>query len=340
MATSWQQLLHQLAIAPDLTLQQPGYGDYTALPEAVARILASPLSLQTDFLAGHLQQYLYDAYFTGLWSAQSTPADLNNSGSRSQDSFANDAQGSMDSAFYRRLREANGGRGYYDPGWEVVGRDDRGRIATLKDGLRLWNAPDRVRPEQAGPGELVAIWMPHNLLSADRYVVVGEAGRPVAPWTQWYLNVAPDIAVTMVAQVSQQLNRMRVAFELAVEWDDQSYHRWEPVILRCAQADDAQVWLWLRAQLSDWPRREQVPVFIKFLGLGIGVAATSPEREDPGWLAWGAIGRGLAQAWAAGQEQPAERWQFISAVLAESQWSLEHMYLLDLATDPYESLKV
>ncbi len=264
------EILTGLVIAPDFTISHPQHPDFTVAEMIADRLQASPEEIQTKFRIQHLQSYLMGTYFSQIY--REPP--------EQPQGFAND-----EALFLGQIQAANSGHGYYDLNWTVesVAAD---QVAVVKDGLRLYMPSNCIHaPGELIAGELVAIVMPKNIMTIDRYVAIGNSGRlPNLPVTNIYWNSSPAVALEVVSALTTGLNQLAIPFELQVDPDTSAYHRLEPLILGILSSDYPQAEPLLRQIHAAHPSRAGVPPFAHRLASGVAVAETENPQVD--FAAW------------------------------------------------------
>ena len=262
------EILTGLVIQPDLTISHPQHPDFGVDEAIVDRLQAGDPLLKHKFLIRHLQSYLMGTYFSQVYRQ---PSD------RSQ-TFANDEE-----MFIGRIRAANSGGSYYDPNWLVRSILPDLHFVVMKDGLSLkmpsqslYHPDGNIRLDQ-----MVAMAMPNNIMTIDRYVAIGNYGRlPMQPISNIYWNCDPQTSIDLVASITRELNQLAIPFELQVEPLLDSYHRLEPLILgvRCTDYGKVEPLLQQIARLH--PTRSGTPPFTYRLASGIAVAETATPEID------------------------------------------------------------
>jgi HopA1 effector protein family len=261
------EILTGLVIQKDFTISHPHHPDFTAPELVINRVQMSTPDIQTKFLVQHLQSYLTGTYFNQLYRQPSDVSDV----------FANDT-----AALLSRIQAANSSRGYYDWHWlvEEVIEDE---VVVIKDGLRLYMPTNcvHVPHDNLVKGELVAISMPKNIWTTERYVAIGNYGRlPIAPITNIYWNCSSDTAIGVIQQLTTDLNQLQVPFELQVEPEIDAYHRLEPLILGLLRSDYLKAEPLLRQIYDQYSWRLDTLPFAKKLAPGLAVAETVSPAND------------------------------------------------------------
>jgi hypothetical protein len=177
------------------------------------------------------------------------------------------------------LSAANAGRGTWEHGWRLDGRDD-GTLRVSRDGLRVMARPSQVRTTAAG----IAVALPPELpaWSPGFFTVLGDANldpAPEEPIARLYFNVRCAGAPVLVAEVTSALNRARVPFRMKVADHPERFGRCDAAVLYAPSAD-----LRRRRRLVDRvvescsPHLQpRTPVFTRPLAPGVGFAE---ERGD------------------------------------------------------------
>ncbi|MBI4306510.1 MAG: hypothetical protein HY678_09360, partial [Chloroflexi bacterium] len=85
--------------------------------------------------------------------------------------------GSTARDFVTTLSQANSGRGAWEPGWRIDGRDRDGRLIVSRRGLRLWVRDDQFRAQDnQRPGSVgVNIGKEFRALLSGFYMAIGDA---------------------------------------------------------------------------------------------------------------------------------------------------------------------
>jgi HopA1 effector protein family len=275
------EILTGLVIHPNFTISHPQHPDFTVAEMVADRLLASPPEIQTKFLVQHLQSYLMGTYFSQVY--REPP--------EKPQGFANDA-----TLFLSQIQAANSGHGYYDLNWTLESIEEDQQVAVVKDGLRLYMPSNCVHAPtgELSPGGLVAIVMPKNIMTIDRYVAISNYGRlPELPVTNIYWNTSPAAAIEVIGEITTGLNQLAVPFELQIEPNTAAYHRLEPLILGILCSDYPKVEPLLRQIQAAHPTRAGVPPFAYRLATGVAVAETASPQIDFAALCCRSISLGI-----------------------------------------------
>jgi hypothetical protein len=314
------EILTGLVIQPNFTISHPRHPDFTVAEMVADRLLASPPEIQTKFLVQHLQSYLMGTYFSQVY--REPP--------EKPQGFAND-----DTLFLSQIQAANSGHGYYDLNWTLESIEEDQQVAVVKDGLRLYMPSNCVHSPtgELSPGGLVAIVMPKNIRTIDRYVAIGNYGRlPELPVTNIYWNASPAAAIELISELTTGLNQLAIPFELQIESDTSAYHRLEPLILVILCSDYSKAEPLLRQIHTAHPSRAGVPPFAQRIASGIGVAETESPQADFAALCCRSISLGIV-----GCQSDAEVVTQIAAIQQEllEDGVLDHEYNLLLSYHTY-----
>jgi HopA1 effector protein family len=274
-------ITEKVEIDPNFAVRHPDYPPLEQPAETIARFQRTPPQLQAKYLTIQVQTYLYDIYFShSLMSLQALAA-------KAQQPLVvqNNVIDGIDVEFHQRLQQANTSNGYFDPDWQVVREADNGELIVVKDGLNLHI--DRSQHlakdfQQAKPGDIIPIYLPHNLAGQDSYVMVGNFGIPNrANSVELYFNFTPNAAVAIAPNLTRALNKLGIPFQLAVLHNPDLFHRADAGILSlpqagyiAAQAALAQIYQAHQAEFSP-----HVPLFTKQLAPGLGLAEV-PSSPD------------------------------------------------------------
>jgi HopA1 effector protein family len=264
----FNEILTGLVIQPDFTISHPQHPDFTVAKMVADRLQASTPEIQNKFLVQHLQSYLMGTYFSQVYRE---PTD------RPQD-FAND-----ESLFLSQIQAANKGGGYYDWNWQIESIAEDQQIVVMKDGLRLYMPSNCIHAPNGvfSPGELVAIAMPKNIMTIDRYVAIGNYGRlPESPTINIYWNYSPAAAIEVISELTAGLNQLGLPFELQIEPNINAYHRLEPLILSILSSDYPKAEPLLHQIRTAHPTREGVPPFAHKLASGLALTETDSPKID------------------------------------------------------------
>jgi HopA1 effector protein family len=275
-------ITEKIEIDPNFVIRHPDYPPLEQPTETIARFQRTPPQLQAKYLTIQVQAYLYDIYFSqSLMSLEKLETKA-----RQPLLVQNNVIDGIDVEFHQRLQQGNTSNGYFDPGWQVVAAAENNELIVVKDGLNLHI--DRSHHlakdfKQAKPGDIVPIYLPHNLAGQDSYMMVGNFGIPDrANSVELYFNFTPDAAVAISPNLTRELNKLGIPFQFAILHNPDLFHRADAGILSLPQAGylAAQTALAQIYQVHQAEFSPQVPLFTKQLAPGLGLAEV-PNSPDP-----------------------------------------------------------
>lgn len=146
-----------------------------------------------------------------------------------------------------RLQQSNTSNGYIDPDWQVVA-ETNDELIVVKDGLHLHIDRQQHLPKlpQAGIGDLIPIYLPHNLVGRDTYIIIGNLGSPDrAKSVEIYFNFTPNAAVAIAQKLTSELNRLSIPFQFAILHDPALFYRYDAGTLWLPHTGYIAVQTWL-----------------------------------------------------------------------------------------------
>jgi hypothetical protein len=267
-------ITEKIEIDPNFAIRHPEYPPLEQPDETIARFQRTPTQLQAKYLTIQVQAYLYDIYFSqSLMSLKTLAATA-----QQPLLVQNNVIDGIDVEFHQRLQQGNTSNGYFDPDWQVVAAAENNELIVVKDGLNLHI--DRSHHlakdfKQAHIGDIVPIYLPHNLAGQDSYIMVGNFGIPDrANSVELYFNFTPDAAVAIAPNLTRALNKLGIPFQFAILHNPDLFHRADAGILSLPQAGylAAQTALAQIYQAHQADFSPQVPLFTKQLAPGLGLA--------------------------------------------------------------------
>lgn len=335
------EIVEKIEIDPHFAVRHP---DYPPLelpsPDAIARFQRLPPQLQEKYSIIQIQTYLYELYFSH--SLQEIAATA-----QQQTQIKNNLIDGVDIDFYQRLERSNTSRGYFDPDWQIVATTERGEAIAVKDGLHLHIDPQRhlaTDCRAAAIGDVVPIYLPHNLVDRDSYIAVGNCGRPNSPQSiELYFNFTPDAAVAIVQTLTISLNQLRIPFQFAILHDPALFYRYDTGRLWLAQTD------YLAAQpvLTEIYSAHQadfsphVPLFSKQLAPGLGIAEVQTTAGKFGMQRCEILAQGLLAAMAQpGSTTSADKLRIICQEFTTAGIDWQQPYLNPNSVDCYSIYEV
>jgi class II lanthipeptide synthase len=247
------------------------------------------------------------------------------------------------SPFVSELSRANAGTGASEPGWRVG--EDSTTLAVRRNGLTLWVARADVYPvagTSTAPGADVGVLMPNELLrlSPGFYMALGNAEFPVdgsAPIVRFYWNLRSDGAAGLIAGLTRDLNREKLAFRLKVVSAPGRYSRCDAGVLYVLEDEYDRA---SRVVANNYRTMaalvKPAPALTKELAPGLALA------EDPGGqlTSFGMsraqlLAEAIALAANRGASEPAEKLSAIEDRFAQAGISLDAPYLNPGSIDEY-----
>jgi hypothetical protein len=328
-------ITHHVEINPDFRITHPDYQPLEIPEESINRFKLVPLELQRKYLNLQLQQFLYGIYYNGSMRAALKKDNDENTGTDSLDlhqDLENNTFLGMDLKFYEQLHQSNCGKGYFDPGWQVLRQESDGGFAVAKGGLTLHiNGDHYLAPshKSISVGDRISLLMPRNLVQNGFYMAVGNAGlnsdnsggtHPVRnrdTTVRIYFHLSPEGAIAVMASLTEQLNAINIPFSFKVLYNPSNYDRYDSGVLYFEKNFYSQVQNSLQIVYAENERyfRSEVPLFTKQLVPGLAVAEEPDqkfaERESFGTNRCQIIAEALLATWDRGDHSPQNRLEAI-----------------------------
>jgi hypothetical protein len=342
----FSDIVNDLEIATDLTISHPNYPPLSLDPDLSARYSQIPIELQHKFLTARVRNYLHDLYFTGSLLEISTLETTELTPPLAKNNLVN----GVDLDFFRQLDRRNPSRGYLDPDWQIVAETEDRELVVLKDGLHLhidlqFHVPPHLR--QAKIGDLIPVYLPHNLVGIDTYIIVGDWGLPQpdpiqpgrsAPLIRVYFNISPDGAVAISEQLTNELNQLGIQFQFGILHNPNQFHRYDAATLYLSQASYFAAQTHLAALYRSYQAdfSPTVPIFTKQLAPGLGIAEEPLTTDSFGIHRCELVAEGLVSAFYQGHSSATDRLNWIATAWNNAQIDRAQPYLNPSATDCYE----
>ena len=334
------EIIEKIEIDENFTVAHPDYEALELAPDVIEKLHQALPQIRSKYLTTQVQEYLYDIYFSHssisvqeLEIAEQQPVQL-----------TNNIVNGIDIHFYEQLRQSNTGEGYLDSNWQVVAETEDRELVVVKDGLHLHLDRQRhLDPDLAHVtiGSTIPIYLPPSLVGEDTYIIVGNAGVPkVYPPNgaekslELYFNFTPDAALKIAAQLTHELNRLKIPFRFAILHDPVLFYRYDAGTLRLDQAGYLAIQPVL-AQLHQAHQAEfspNVPLFSKQLAPGLGLAEVPTAPSNFGMQRCELVAKGLIAAME--QDRTAATAKF---ELIQQQWTIAGLDLLQPYLNPLRS---
>jgi hypothetical protein len=222
-----------------------------------------------------LADWLYENWVSG-W--QEPAAIINHAEIRNQ------RVSGLDLTFASALHQQNCGDGYWDSDWTVVSQELPKYVNVCKQNLTLQaTIANHLKPGQSHKiGDVVDLRLPKNLVMGDRYVAVGNAGKPTGKLAQIFFHLEQADIPTVIQRLTQELNQKNIAFTLAVPYDPLDYPCRDAAILNFAQLDTPSISPLVYDWAKDWQSilRSAVPLFTTQLFPGISYFKGSHPEDS------------------------------------------------------------
>jgi hypothetical protein len=229
-----------------------------------------------------------------------------------------------DPVLVESLSRAHSGKGCWEPGWKLLGREDD-RVVVERGGLvlRATRAECRGLPAAgARQGIEIEVRYPKDLLRASPGFYTALGDRPFDGSdgiVRIYWNLTAEGAVTFVREATRLLNKAKSGARFKVANDPRLYDRCDAAVVYLPRADALRarkVVRGLHAAVAAW-LGPQVPAFTRRLAGGVGLA------EDPGGaLSFGqsrchVLADGLIRAYERGAASVAARVEVVRETFEE-----------------------
>ncbi len=185
--------------------------------------------------------------------------------------FINDrVGGGLHVGLLKQFELSNQGKGYFDPGWQVIRKELDGAIAVQKHGIivhvepRHLSAEKQAAPHSIQPGDLLAIRLPGYRFEPDVYIAIGDQG-PVTDIDQAqeiYFAATADAMPLIMKMLTTWLNgnllsdalhhhdshhhdshrsNRAIPYTLQMPYEPEGYRGPEAIVLRIKKKDFDQV---------------------------------------------------------------------------------------------------
>jgi HopA1 effector protein family len=343
-------MVNHLQIRSNLYFCHSHYQPLEIPPGILPRFARLTPTLQQKYLSLQLRNYLHSIYFTGNCRLSTNQEEDTWSINRP---LQNNTARGINLEFYQNLQASNSGKGFFDPDWQITGKESDNRWVVCKNGLTLHITPcDHLRSTKrsSNVGDFVAIRLPNNQLAAGYYVAVGNAGlvdfesvdRQIAPALAIYFNISSVGAIALMSAITAQLNEIALPFTLSTLVDPLDYERYDTAILSCTSPDYPTVQPLLQTIYRQHQEyfRSSIPIFTKFLAPGIGLATWSATDTCFGLDRCQLVADGLLAAEQQHQRSPDERLAAIYQQFTQAEIDWQQPYLSLNSIDSYSPLNL
>lgn len=247
------------------------------------------------------------------------------------------------------LSAANSGKGTWEPGWQIQGEAEEGRIPVRKQGLTLWVTHEQLRSRGASlrPGTRCRIRVGKELreMMTGFYIAIGngderdeqdEEDRLV----RLYFHISAQGAPALIAAITNTLNRVQIAFRAKVLNHHSGYPRADAGVLYLDRRQHLRaapllpgIYEQVRAHLGPTE-----PRFTKRMAPGLGLAEDPGTEESFGQHRCRLVAEGLWAAFKAGSHTPEARLAAVCATLEQAGLSPQRPYLQPGSVDDYAPL--
>ena len=185
-------------------------------------------------------------------------------------------------AFSGSLHSHNHGDGYWDDGWVIQAQEADGAVALCKNHLTVHaDRQKHLRPDAVlTVGKTLELKCPKNIVEADRYVAVGNTGKPQGDRLQLCIHLDALQVNEFMDWITTQFNAIDLRFTLAVLYDPLDYPRREAAILQ-VQLKDRPIAIPL---LLNWTNQKsllpEIPLFTTPIQPGLGAIEVPENISD------------------------------------------------------------
>ncbi len=277
-----EQIVREIEYDSDGRFYHIAYGNIEADAELQSQLQQFSSSLSTQYLNWLLKDFISDVYFKGIQQDS-----INASAPTHSPILENNTVHGRHVDFYQALHSHNMGKGYFDPGWEIIQTTADGLTIVEKNDLQLYvNRSDYLAPadQSAAIGDTVSIRLPKNLVEPDLYVAVGNVGtvsRADHP-IEIYWNLSAEKILDLLQHLTFALNQRGIPFTFKVPYHPSGYKGCDTATLCIRKQDYKPIHSILQRLYLEFNQvfSDSTPVFTKQLAPGIALAE-SPDWADP-----------------------------------------------------------
>ena len=332
-----QDIVTSVCIESDFTLTHPQYQSLKLSSELKKRFVQMSAEEQHDYLRVKLQRFLQHIYYVSQPKV------------KLEDSYKieNQAIEWSQSKFVRQLRDRNHGDGYFDSGWQIIGKTESGFLQVHKNGLTLHILSQEHLLEDersAGVGEIVRVKMPCQLVEPGYFIAVGTAGSinnlvspPNNPIVDIYFNITSDGALALMDEVTTQLNAIAIPFHFQVRYQPEDYIYADTAMISFAKNEYSRLQKIVKSLYQDYQDyfRSETPLFTKCLAPGLSVGERPTIDVSLVQHRCRIIADALVIAWQHSQNTTTEKLEQIKNCFRLANLDLQHPYLNANSKDIY-----
>ena len=322
------------------------------IPSAtVVQLQKMSQEIQYKCLKSHLLGFIHSIYFEGL------PLIKVDQETKTNEQFLQKiAFSEVDWEFYEQLDISNKGKGWFHPGFRIIGQEADGTLAAVFDKMILNIQPERHLPLAQQSATLnddeIDVLLPSSYIYGYMYRANGdflgylppEETSPHAVFA--YLNFRPEAAVSAMKFLTEKLNVDEVPFIFEVLHNPLNYKGYKSGILKFLSYHYKEFILPVLQTIYTENKshfQTQVPLFTKILAPGIGLAEQpylelKSELQDFGMNRCEIVTNVLLEAHQNGDESPEARMKYITQHFERLGIDLERPYLKPGSEDIYTPL--
>lgn len=334
-----EDAVNHIQILPNFGFSHPHHPPLDLEPEIFNSLQQLPTQRQDEYLRWRLGSYLFSLYELGGSTIQLEPKSEAASLPIQDEPVQNTALG-VHSEFYQRLHAQNAGKGFFDPGWQVLRQSQDGLFVIRKDGLTMHVGDRHLQSPDIAIGDTVSVLLPSNGLDNGCYVALGNAGpcrrdgaKP-SHRVHLYFNLNLEGIIDGMQYFTNALNALNLPFSLAVPYDEERCEGVCDAATLTLNRDDFGAVQTVLGQFHTEHRdkfQPEVPLFAKMLapGLGLSEQPLYPfiPQESFGMNRFQVVAEGLIDAWRQGHTSPSEREASILQSFSSYKIDLRYPYL-------------
>jgi HopA1 effector protein family len=346
-----EEISSKFDIQSNFTITHPDYKPMELTVELANSLQQLPRDIQNKYLNLQLRTLIYEIYYKGsLKSVIDKDTDVH-SDVNSEILQHNTIRG-IKRDYYTGLESSNCGKGFYEPGWRVIGKENKDLLLVRKDDLTLHVEREsqlQFNQRNAKINDIVTTLMPKNRLEEGYYIAVGDAGfvnmygeKKIA--VDIYFHLTPQGVLAVMGSLTQQLNAIDIPFTFKVVYDpDECQYCNHSGILTIQSCDYSQVCPILKQIYYEVGTHfySEVPIFTKYLAPGLSLAEIPEQKFIPnetfGMNRCRIVANGLLAAYEHGDNTFQTRMSYIQQHFAKMNISLQTPYLNPNSQDIYFS---